>query len=94
MGSQQLGSVFPTFTAADWSVIEAVTEVLRPVYLATIELQSRRCSIASVLPFYLTIRDTLQEFSPTAQHLIDTKKLSQMLRDNLDARMAGWSDNR
>lgn len=94
MGSEQLGSNFPAFTEADWSVIEAVTNVLRPIYMATIELQDRRCSIASVVPFYRTIRAILLKPSPSVQKLFDAAKLSKKLQENLDARMQGWSDNR
>uniref|UniRef100_A0A915ERD5 Uncharacterized protein n=1 Tax=Ditylenchus dipsaci TaxID=166011 RepID=A0A915ERD5_9BILA len=41
--------VYPAFDAIEWSIMESIIDMLKPVYLSTIELQNRRTTIASVI---------------------------------------------
>uniref|UniRef100_A0A915DXC9 Uncharacterized protein n=1 Tax=Ditylenchus dipsaci TaxID=166011 RepID=A0A915DXC9_9BILA len=57
----QQANVYPAFDAIEWSIMESIIDMLKPVYLSTMELQNRRTTIASVIPMYQTVLFKLQQ---------------------------------
>ncbi|KAI3419109.1 hypothetical protein GPALN_006868 [Globodera pallida] len=40
----------PKFSENEWDLMQAIVQVLEPIYLATKEIESRRCTISSCVP--------------------------------------------
>lgn len=49
----------PKISLVEWDILESVVDLLKPLYIATQELQSRKATIATVLPIYKVIFRTL-----------------------------------
>ncbi|KAL3112006.1 hypothetical protein niasHT_013102 [Heterodera trifolii] len=94
----------PKFTEIEWEMISAIVEVLEPVmkgrtnnnifcfqmYLATLEIENRRCSISSCVPIVTTIIRHLECNANRPQ--IQLNEFRKAISDGLKFRMAkaGW----
>ncbi|KAL3116669.1 hypothetical protein niasHT_000747 [Heterodera trifolii] len=80
----------PKFTEIEWEMISAIVEVLEPMYLATLEIENRRCSISSCVPIVTTIIRHLECNANRPQ--IQLNEFRKAISDGLKFRMAkaGW----
>uniref|UniRef100_A0A915DP06 BED-type domain-containing protein n=2 Tax=Ditylenchus dipsaci TaxID=166011 RepID=A0A915DP06_9BILA len=87
----QQADVYPAFDAIEWSIMESIIDMLKPVYLSTMELQNRRTTIASVIPMYQTVLFKLRQ--PRTNSLFLTASRNAII-SGLESRMIGWGDNK
>uniref|UniRef100_A0A915EEH7 BED-type domain-containing protein n=1 Tax=Ditylenchus dipsaci TaxID=166011 RepID=A0A915EEH7_9BILA len=87
----QQADLYPAFDAIEWSIMESIIDMLKPVYLSTMELQNRRTTIASVIPMYQTVLFKLRQ--PRTNSLFLTASRNAII-SGLESRMIGWGDNK
>lgn len=82
----------PHLSPMDWSAMEAILAVLKPIFVATQELQSRRTSIASVIPIYRSLVHILKKPGNSAE--FNLENVRQAIANKMDTLMLGWRNNR
>lgn len=74
---------YPSISDAEWDNLELVLEVLKPMYDAIVQAQSRRTTISGVLPIYLGLTQmTIKQSRATS--------MQKAMIDGLNDRMTDW----
>ncbi|KAL3073513.1 hypothetical protein niasHS_017080 [Heterodera schachtii] len=75
---------FPVFSPVDWKTMRSICELLRPIYRATLKVQSRKAGLSSVVPLLKYIDFELRRLST------DFPVVRDQLRTSFAKRFEGW----
>lgn len=82
---------YPAISFTEWAIMESVVFVLKPIYLATMDLQNRATTIACVIPMFRTV---LFKLGQKQDNKLSLNAFRGMVAAGLRQRMIGWEDNK
>jgi hypothetical protein len=91
----QSNADFPLFTPTMWALVEALVDSLAPLHGATLQIQNRRCSISSFIPFCKLIMKSYPIAAPPlSKKVVDLKVFRQTVATELKLRLSHWEEKR